>query len=377
MTENIDCSDYENCPAEKEITTKLDYDNLNLIFFGCWGVYCRTNVVKELMYSWDNEKNKGKIITKETKYGGNDVSNLLQEYSEKYRVDAVILAGDNVYEDTITGEDILDKYKYILDETDQKKFKKQLKKMKIKLHNIEKQIKTGFEKCIKKVKTDTFLVGIGNHDIKTCDILNYELNYKGWTLPGLYYNYRYLLSDTTIVNLIFIDTNIYDNEYCSKDEKYDTKFFDYAIQKQKTWLTKILTNNKENWNIIIGHNPFISATHSKEDNVNFLVDTRLRKDINELALYIDLYMCADEHNQQYLIYYPNGNKKNSIPIVISGTGGAPLDKNIKPIPKEENDNVKTIFTRANFGFVSLNITKDNIKMDFHSVNPVDIVNKKR
>ena len=88
-------------------------------------------------------------------------------------------------------------------------------------------------------------------------------------------------------------------------------------------------------------------------------------------------MCADEHNQQYLIYYPDGNKENSIPVVISGTGGAPLDKNIKPIPKEENDNVKTIFTRANFGFVSLNITKDNIKMDFHSVNPTDIVNKKR
>jgi hypothetical protein len=372
--EKIDCTDYDKCPKGNEIVDRLTYDTLSLIFFGCWGVYCRSKVFEELTYKWDDEKNKAKIKTEKNTYGGLEASNLMREYSERNRVDAVLIAGDNVYEDTAS-ESILEKYNFLLREDSKKKFKKQIAKMKNELHDVEKQIRLGFVDCIKKIRSDTFLVGIGNHDVKSCNILNNEMNSKEWTLPALYYNYKYLLTDGTIVNIIFIDTNIYDDDYCNKD--VDSEFFLSARLQQKKWLETILKNNSKNWNIVIGHIPFMCATHSSDENDLFRQNTLLRKDIDELYEYIDLYMCADEHNQQYLIYHPTPNIKESIPVVISGTGGAKLDKNIKLIPKEEKTYIETIFTRANFGFVSLLISKEKIDLDFHAVNPKGTILRKR
>ena len=69
--------------------------------------------------------------------------------------------------------------------------------------------------------------------------------------------------------------------------------------------------------------------------------------------YIDLYSCADEHNQQFIIY------DNVLPEIISGSGGAPLDIQLEGVVPG------TFFYRPGYGFVAMNISDNEIELEFH------------
>lgn len=356
---NIDCSIYENCPKNltQNYTNKsINPEKLSLVFFGCWGTYC-----KSLKDSYIKRKyKKGKFSSEEVEYGEAEMASLLAKYSNETDVDAVILAGDNVYENypikNQTEDFDKELEKFAKNDISEKQFKNFS-------YDMEKQLKVGFEYCLKNVKTSTFLLGIGNHDVETCDILNKQINYKGWKMPALSYNYLYKVNDNCKVNLVFIDTNIYDEIYCD-EQKYELD----ARSKQKEWLNNVLTQNKDCWNLVIGHIPFIYNPH-KEGKKG--IRRELYEDIQENKHLIDLYMCADEHNSQYIIY------KDMPPEIISGIGGAILDKNI--YINELKD--YTLFTRAVFGFVGLEIYNQKIILNFYSTeNPEDFktfqINKK-
>ena len=157
-----DCKNYDNCPKMIEKVEKIKKNILNTMFVGCWGVYCKKGESIERKYKEDKKKSiKKKEETVE--YGGGIASDLMGEYSKNKNIDCVILGGDNVYSTLI--DFIPANYE-------------ELPQYKIKSHDILKQLEEGYIKCYKKkIKTNKFLVGVGNHDITSCDILNEQMHF--------------------------------------------------------------------------------------------------------------------------------------------------------------------------------------------------------
>lgn len=347
----VDCSEYNNCPKEKNFYN-TDFKNTNsfsFLFLGCWGVYCKDGehileIYKKKEKEWKQEK---------VKYGAHSVVKSMTDFTKiNGKVNAVILAGDNVYSDT----DLTDEDRILIEKGEKS------------IYNIDKQLDVGFLKCMKNVDTDIFLIGIGNHDIENCYILNKQINFKDWFLPSLSYNIVYNLNNF-FVNFIFIDTNIYEKTWCNQDN-----YPENAHEKQAIWLTHILNqyNNSNTWNIVIGHIPFLANSHIQKEIVRYenLLADLLTKNSN----LIDLYMCADEHNQQYINTNP--------PQVISGSGGAVLDEKIYINDNEYDLKNKTLFSNASFGFVNVSLTIDTIILTYHSstnsYSPTTFtINKKR
>ena len=352
-----DCENYDNCPKMIEKVEKIKKNILNTMFVGCWGVYCKKGKSIERKYKKDKKKSiKKKEETVE--YGGGVASDLMSEYSKNKNIDCVILGGDNVYSTLIDS----------IPENE-----KELGEYKIKSHDMLGQLKEGYINCYrKKIKTNKFLVGVGNHDIISCDILNEQMNFykvdSKWNLFGLSYIYSYILDDNTKINLIFIDTNMYDSssQYCQGT------YTSYHKDKQEEWLGKVLKENRENWNIVIGHIPFICNLRkcSEDDdikgNIEDLTNNELLILLSNFHEYIDLYMCADEHNQQYIKY--TNDDAVSINQVISGTGGSPLDTELYCALKYKNIGgliPGTQFFRSGFGFVGMDIDRDIIELNFN------------
>jgi hypothetical protein len=338
---DVNCDNYNDCPKEKEFEEEINKDFFSLLFVGCWGVYCR-----------DDPECRQKIVSK-----------AMVDYSKQMQLDVVILAGDNVYES--------------IDES-VKDLPKALK------YDIEKQLDVGFVHCMTEMQTNRFLIGVGNHDLETCEIIKKQIQYKesNWTLPGLSYRVLYQMQNFNI-NMIFIDTNIYKKKWCRTNptEKMQPLYPEEAQFAQAEWLKNKLQegNDKNAWNIVIGHDPFRTRSHKNIDTV------LLRKTpdeflelIKENADSIHLYMCADEHNQQYIsdlivtgrgifyndhrFTYCDGIKLP--PQIIAGSGGTKLDKEIS---NEEELVRATKFYQPAFGFVSMLIQKDQIQFKFNGV----------
>jgi hypothetical protein len=352
-----DCENYDNCPKMIEKVEKINKNILNTMFVGCWGVYCKKGRSIERKYKKDKKKG---IKKKEddVEYGGGIASDLMGEYSNNKNIDCVILGGDNVYSTLIDSKP---------------ENEKELNEYKIKSHDILGQLKEGYINCYrKKIKTKKFLVGIGNHDIISCDILNEQMNFykvdSKWNLFGLSYIYSYILNDDTKINLIFIDTNMYDesSQYCQGT------YSSYHKDKQEEWLGKVLKENKKNWNIVIGHIPFICNLRkcSEDDDINGNIEDLTNNELlillSKFHKYIDLYMSADEHNQQYIEYRDEDGV--SINQVISGTGGSPLDTDLSCALKYKDIGgliPGTQFFRSGFGFVGMDIDRDIINLNFN------------
>lgn len=329
---SINCKNYYDCPKEKSIDTLyITNDVLETLFVGCWGTYCKKGQVTTGKFK------EGKWKSQEVVYGEGYVVDSMINYSLNNNVDAVILGGDNVYSvssDLISEEE-----------------KKLLKLGEKSSYDIDKQISFGFERCMKKVNTNNFLIGIGNHDIENCDILNKQLSYSGWNMPGLSYNVVYQTTSCSI-NFIFIDTNMYDKSWC------DGLYPDDAEENQKKWLENILLNDHD-WNIVIGHIPFLCNPHKKKgEKIKPRFEKNLYKLIQENADKIDLYMCADEHNQQYI------KIDGMPPEVIAGSGGAVQDEEIFLIPDQQPQGINTLLARSVFGYVSMKINSEYINLSF-------------
>ena len=221
----INCNKYETCPKGEKLYTNINRNNINLLFMGCWGVFCSNELIKE------------------QQYGGLSVANLMSEISNKFETRAVILAGDNIY-------------------PWYKQKEKENKNLNYYKNIMKAQLEIGFSSCFKNVNTKEYLAAVGNHDIEKCAFINTQINYSKnkWKFPGLYYNTIYRLKNKVIVNLIFIDTNLYTQAtYC------DSKPFDFLYERsqQFEWLKGVLKKNINSWNIVIGHAPPIYVAHKK------------------------------------------------------------------------------------------------------------------
>ena len=338
-----DCKNYNSCPKEFNIEDKIDKDDFNLLFVGCWGVYCRDDIEA------DGSEYRQKIV-----------SEAMAEYSRSIPSDVVILAGDNVYQSNDKSLEHLPKPSR---------------------YDIDKQLDDGFIHCMRDIKTDRFLIGVGNHDLETCEIITKQIQYtqNNWTLPALSYRVLYQMRKFYI-NMIFIDTNIYKKKWCRTDpnQKEPPAYPKEAQVSQADWLKKQLEEGKTKnaWNIVIGHDPFYTRSHKNGTIIRS--EQEFLELIKDNADSIHLYMCADEHNQQYVsnlivngkdIFYndhrfTDGNGIKLPPQIIAGSGGTKLDKSIS----DEKELARaTQFYQAAFGFVSMLIDEYRIQFKFNGV----------
>ena len=172
------------------------------------------------------------------------------------------------------------------------------------------------------------------------------------------------------VNFIIIDTNMFSEDFhCDGQTKYTEK----QIEAQITWVINCLTSNKTcKFNIIIGHCPYIANPHKNEtvknrggeDDVIGIRNDKLEVLFNRIKEARDIpkvqvYMCADEHNQQFL--YDNHYKMG---LVVAGSGGTALDYDLSREQKIKD--VDSKFREAKFGFVEFNFTDDAIAIKYHN-----------
>lgn len=323
-----DCTIYENCIQQKQIEIHLKQDIFHMIAVGCWGVYCHNG-----NYSIPKKKDN-KISQKIVQRGQRNVSSALIQYTKTHKVTDMYLVGDNIYQDGIKIEEGTEITQEILEKITNNPY------------NIEKQIEEGFENCFLKSNIDRFFLTIGNHDIESCHTLTTQHNYSKWNSPSLYYNVIYFLNNFKI-NIIVLDTNMFEDNPKRCDNQPFTK---KQIQTQIDWALSV--KNKGDWNIVIGHIPYLANGHKQEKHP---IDRPiLSKLINDICP--QLYICADEHNQQFI-----QPEKSNTSIVIAGSGGTGLDKDIKtPLLKN------TLYTNTDFGFVSYKIDKEHIEITFIS-----------
>lgn len=366
----MDCTNYndEKCPKALTLINNIEKNKLELLFVGCWGVYCKDGEMDVIKYK------KGEFKTSKGIFGGKSVAQGMAEYSMRNDIDAVILAGDNIYSRNPTKEEMDNP--------------KNFPNLKDDLNDMELQFNEGFVKCMNEVKTDNFYLAIGNHDITNCNILNKQLNYnqRNWKLPGLYYNVIYNIEDKTQnqnykVNLIFIDTNLYDKQKTCNSKEYPheddevtdehKKWLEGVKNQQKTWIKNVIKTNKCEWNLIIGHIPFMNNPHKKikDSKFDYVINNELVNDIYEIRneiknvnLDIQLYLCADEHNQQFIKCPDNYLNIPNLPaIVISGSGGTELDD----FMQSPTLSPCTIIGNKSHGFVSLNINKSELNITYY------------
>ncbi len=335
----MDCTRYENCIKNQQVVIDLNRDRIfHMIAVGCWGVYCNDGEYIVLKYK------KGKMESSKVIRGQRRIAEALIRYTQRNRVTDMYLAGDNIYQlgvkatDENSVERFMEEKRSIISRLTGKELDP------LKNFDIHRQISEGFEKCFQKANIKRFFVAIGNHDIETCEILNTQYNYPQWIIPSLYYNVLYKLQGFTI-NVIVLDTNMFEDEptTCSQNP-----FTEEQIERQVLWALE--TAKLGDWKIVIGHIPYLANGH--KENKHPVIRKRLKSLIEMLKP--QLYICADEHNQQLI-------KTKDTTIVIAGTGGAQLD------PIIENNVVEgTLYQNSNFAFVSYQITEEMLKLQFIS-----------
>ena len=337
VREKVDCSVYEDCLKEnRTININIDSDQFRVATVGCWGVYCN-----EGTYIKVKEK-KGKREIKEIKRGQGLVSRLLK-HSHEHFVQCSEFQKTPIYDMFLAGDNVYDLLKRIDEKEDVQTG-----------YDMSKQLQDGFEQCFAQSGIQRFFIGIGNHDIKDCDILNTQFNYDNplWNFPALYYNVVYNLHSYKI-NFIVMDTNMFDYENESEPAK-DCQGKDFTVKQkdaQKAWISQQISEVQAKYNVIVGHIPYYANGHKAEKHPVYK---------SELADFIrkmnpDLYICADEHNQQ-IIKDPECNTT----IVVCGSGGTELD----PFAKDTKAIDGTLRAKSDFGFVLLHFTPNLYSIDF-------------
>lgn len=332
------------------------YSHLKFFFFGCWGVSCNIS----------NQKT-----------GQVQVKNLMKELNNDHNF--ILCAGDNRYP-KYYDEEIL--YKY----------------------GIDLDYFMNFLDCYSGLDLPWY-IALGNHDTSKCQTMNGQVNFTYlpllkyptlqnkdikisniWNLPSPYWSSYYENINGASVNFLFIDTSSIIDELSylsspplSKEKEEEKKLSCNVIRnhkelksikenfekrvptdimKQLKWFLEQLNTRKATYNIVIGHHPIYANGHKKNktfvQNEELLPFLQIMKENN-----VQLYMCADEHNMQFL-------HDDNISFVINGAGGTDLDKDIY-LAKELKDMTKFIYSEKH-GIVDFYINEEFISLKFINVD---------
>jgi hypothetical protein len=106
---------------------------------------------------------------------------------------------------------------------------------------------------------------LGNHDYKgnSQAEIDYSKISNRWQFKSRYYTFVRQINDSVSARFIFLDTTPLVDKYHKKQGYQDVAKQDSA--RQIAWLKAILANSKEQWKLVFGHHPIVSAS-TKQDN---------------------------------------------------------------------------------------------------------------
>jgi len=336
---SIECSDYNSETCKKGQSLTFDNDMEEIVVLACWGVYCQSG-----KYNVYKVNDKGKVKKSEVIRGQKDVFDGIAKYSGNTRVSDVYFAGDNIYS-----------YAYPIDDDDVKEMgfliDKQLDSFNECYADIEKNIKRTF-------------VGIGNHDIESCDILNKQLNFGGWTNAGVYFSVNYIRSgvENRGVTIIVIDTNVFDptQETCKGNYEFYTEI-DKQTQLQFIKDSYELAKKRNDWIVMIGHIPALANGHKIKKESIVVSNVEVYNIIKNYSPHI--YISGDEHNQQFIY-----DKEINVSLAVIGSGGTNLDPIYYKTDESLNPIYGTCYAEQAFGFIVLKFVKDDMCISFKTTN---------
>ncbi|MCX6335114.1 MAG: metallophosphoesterase [Bacteroidia bacterium] len=184
---------------------------------------------------------------------------------------------------------------------------------------------------------------LGNHDHggNIQAQIDYSNISRRWRMPSNYYTLVKTRNDVSI-RLIILDTYSMVEGFGSPDDKYTLK----AAQKQVHFVDSVLTVEKEDWVVVVGHHPVYSAhptRHNTKELVQYLNPVLNRHDV-------DYFVGAHDHIFQHL------KDPNSKIDYFVNTAGSEV--------RDTASNAMTQFTASAPGFSIVSATRTDLSMYF-------------
>jgi len=306
---------------------------INVALFGCWNNYKLSN----------------------GSYPVVNVCTHLKRNESKY--DELIILGDNFYPS-----------KEKVDITSPDGTIKQVKKN---VYDIDK-FNNGFE-LIRQISIPNKYLIMGNHDIEDFNYystrcINLDDQLKKTDYLKIMFPFKSCPVANTGFKYIFIDTNLY-NLSKNEDTCFNVILDKSALElknEQNEFLRCELRDSEFRNFIICGHEPLFSIKTKEDESGKIkakknILDEELINILFETEKNNITYVCADVHMYQTGII--TNKKSQQIKQIVCGTGGADKDSySLEEINYNINDNYyfKLESFQESFGYVELNISKDNI-----------------
>lgn len=154
---------------------------------------------------------------------------------------------------------------------------------------------------------EDWYVVLGNHDYRGSieAQIDYTQKSRRWQMPSPYYVKTWELEEGGKAQLVFIDTNVFIDDYKNDAAKYpDLQEQDAA--KQLAWIETQLQHQDPTikWRIVVGHHPLYSGGKRKTDPNTGKIEKQFRALFDRYG--VDAYICGHEHDLQ--IIQPKGAK---------------------------------------------------------------------
>jgi tartrate-resistant acid phosphatase type 5 len=206
---------------------------------------------------------------------------------------------------------------------------------------------TNFENIYKSVylQVDWYPV-LGNHDYKgnTQAQIDYSKISRRWRLESRYYTFARKVNDSVSVRFIFMDTPPFVTDYYRKPGFPDIPGQDTAAQL--AWLKNVLANSKEQWKLVFGHHPVLSAS-KVHGNTQELID-RVKPLFEQY--HVQVYFSGHDHDLQHL-----REKNGKVDYIVNGAGGEP-----RPAGRD----AQSIFSASMPAFSEVSLFADSIRVRF-------------
>ena len=187
---------------------------------------------------------------------------------------------------------------------------------------------------------------LGNHEYRgnTQACIDYSGVSRRWVMPARYYT-KVFAHDGMTLRLVWIDTTPMISKYRNDPEDYpDAARQDWHRQQQ--WLDSVLTAEREDWVIVMGHHPIFADTGkelTERTDMQQNVDAILRKHK------VDFYINGHIHNFQHI-----RSKGSNIDYITNSSASLARSK-VKAVEG-------TVFCSGEPGFSVVSVTRDTLAL---------------
>lgn len=151
----------------------------------------------------------------------------------------------------------------------------------------------------------------GNHEYKgnVDAFVAYNQISPRWKMPSRYYELKFELDNDKTMRILMLDTTPMIDRYIERS----TEISNQNYKKQLYWADSVLTSEKTDWNLILGHHPIYGNSNK---NPSELQDMQERLNPILLKNGIDFYVSGHIHNFQH-----TKKEGNPIEYIINTSAG--------------------------------------------------------